>query len=481
MTYRIAVTRYTESNRRTSSLPCASSNLRSSYGLWLRATTVRSVMQPWRPTDQLSTCLDHQPFGSCWNRAHALRIRLFLRQMDPVKMFKRSVLTATISMLLVAHASAENSDALVSQVGDFNFVSIQQEASEDVGFLNAADVNQAGIGNRIETQQQSYGSRNAVNALQGGNRNASSLNQSGGDQTVSVDQQGSDNDLAASQFGYGNTAALSQSGDANTISVEQYSYEVDHRLAVTQAGMGNSASVSQYDNASDALVSQDGDRNIIDLQQSSWANQYVGQQIGNDNVARVDQAGGGSAQTIQTGDGNHIDLQQIGWPFGASTSVSQDGTANSATVYHTDAGRYSGGSMSISQGGQANDARASKTSAWGGVDFVQTGGGNALNADQGGRNITLIGSSTGDDNSVDVSQDGDNHSLDIVQNGSDNMIVASQNGYWGQGDNGTISQTGMSNFASLTQNPAGVEGMSTDSATIIQSGNGNSATILQGQ
>jgi len=42
--------------------------------------------------------------------------------------------------------------------------------------------------------------------------------------------------------------------------------------------------------------------------------------------------------------------------------------------------------------------------------------------------------------------------MDLVQNGNDNMIVASQDGCWGEGDVGSVSQTGSSNFASLTRN-----------------------------
>ncbi|WP_222908220.1 hypothetical protein [Pseudomonas sp. DNDY-54] len=228
--------------------------------------------------------------------------------------------------------------------------------------------------------------------------------------------------------------------------------------------------------ASVASISQDGQDNVTELFQEGVGNQYTGIQSGDGNTAYVEQSGGAFAETDQTGSGNRLTLTQDGFPYGASASISQTGTNNQATVEQPSAVRYSSGSVELEQIGPDNVANVTAFVGDGYFAFTQDGVGNELTAEQGGRDSSVEGRSTGDYNRVDIRQDFDGNSVAIDQNGTSNEIDVVQEGYY---SNGVIEQTSTENYASLVQT-GGLDSVSQYDAVIMQNGTGNSAFVTQG-
>ena len=348
-------------------------------------------------------------------------------------MFTRSLLAAALSILLAGHAHADNLAAI-----------------------------------------EQYGNGNTLDATQSGTA-----------LSLTTSQIGSNNEIRSDQIGQDSDARLTQEGEGNYQRVYQFNtydeYSGHHSAAIDQLGTFNTAVVLQLDDAANsASIVQDGSRHRIDVQQSVRVNNFSGYQGGTDNQALVIQEGGSRAETSQSGTDNRLTLQQTAWPFGAATVITQTGEANTADVRQTAGGRYPGGQIELTQDGQNNGANVVATGAWSMLDFTQAGAGNQLTVTQSGRNTRITGTSMGDYNEADINQTGDNNVLDLAQNGSDNLIEATQGGWWGQGDIGTVSQTGTANFASLTQN-VNVEGAATNVASILQNGSNNSATVIQTQ
>ena len=367
-------------------------------------------------------------------------------------MHTRSLLAAAVSFVLVAQAQAAGNQTTTEQVGDSNIVWVTQAGSD-----------------------------NAISLHQDGTINRAAATQSGADLAVSVSQQGDNNSIESYQYGVGSSARLSQQGAAQYQMIFQQGSEGSQSIEIDQKGSNSVAYVLQSEAAgSTAVITQEGDGQTTTLGQTERVNDYTGYQGGSDNYANVTQEGGSRAVTSQTGTDNQIDLHQTAWPFGASSTITQAGEYNDARIRQTDAGRYSGGDLSLTQQGRANAANVEATGAWSIFDYVQTGTSNQLYANQSGRNTEIAGSSVGDYNQVDIDQTGDNNALDLAQNGNDNVIEAIQGGWWGEGDIGMVSQTGLANFASITQS-VNVEGAATNVANIMQSGMNNSATVVQGR
>lgn len=348
-------------------------------------------------------------------------------------MFTRSLLTVAVSLVLASHAHADN--------------------------LAAAE--QYGNGNKLDATQ--FGT-----AL-----------------GLTTSQSGTNNEISSEQTGQRSEARLTQQGEGNYQSIYQFNtydeYSGNHRAVIDQVGAFNTANVVQLDDAANsASINQDGNDHRIDIQQSGRVNDFTGYQGGVGNQALIIQEGGARAEASQSGTGNSLSVEQTAWPFGASMAVSQSGEFNVADIVQTAGGRYPGGRIELDQDGQANNAEVAGTGAWSVLEFTQTGNGNELAVNQSGRNTRIAGTSSGDYNRAEIDQTGDNNVLDLAQSGSDNLIQATQGGWWGQGDIGTVAQTGNSNFASLTQN-VNVEGAATNIASILQNGSNNSATVVQGQ
>lgn len=337
--------------------------------------------------------------------------------------------------------------------------------------LSVVLASQAQADNLAGTEQ--YGNGNKLNATQSGTALGLTTSQVGSNNNIRSDQNGQDSD-----------ARLTQDGEGNYQSVYQFNayaeYSGNHSAAIDQSGAFNMAVVRQLDDAANsASIIQAGSGHRIHVEQSVRVNHLSAYQSGTDNQALIVQEGGASAETSQVGTNNSLSLLQTAWPFGASSAITQTGESNTADIEQTDGGRYPGGRVELTQNGQANNAEVAATGAWSILDFSQTGAGNQLTVEQGGRDTRITGTSIGDNNQADINQTGDNNVLDLAQNGADNIIEATQGGWWGQGDIGTVSQTGTANLASLTQN-VNVEGAATNVASILQNGSNNSATIIQG-
>lgn len=338
--------------------------------------------------------------------------------------------------------------------------------------LSVVLASQAHADNRAATEQ--YGNGNILDATQ-----------SGTDLGLATFQSGSSNIIISEQLGQGSDARLTQQGEGNYQRLYQFNtydeYSGNHSAAIDQSGTFNSAVVSQLDDAANsASIVQDGNGHSINVEQSVRVNDLFAYQSGTVNRALIIQEGGARAETSQIGTNNSLKLQQTAWPFGASATVTQIGESNAADIQQTDGGRHPGGRVELIQDGQENSAQVVATGAWSMLDFSQAGSGNQLTVDQGGRNTIITGTSIGDNNQADISQTGDNNVLDLAQNGADNIIEATQGGWWGEGDIGTVAQTGTANLASLSQN-VNVEGAATNIASILQNGSNNSATVIQGQ
>ena len=343
--------------------------------------------------------------------------------------------------------------------------------------LNNAQQDQSGTDNYADVVQQ-IGSENSSSQIQDGDANVSYTLQSGTLLSASSEQRGAGNISTIEQNGMNSRANVSQDGNYNLATVyQETNEEVGHAVTLSQIGSQNLAYVEQIDGAASVSdIYQNGEGNSVDVTQQMTANYLDAEQTGNGNTALVEQFGNATGYISQTGTANAIDFQQDGGFSGAFASISQDGAGNEANLSQR-ASRYNAGDVRLIQIGTDNIADVVENSGFGSFTFTQDGTGNELTAQHGGRSTTVVGSSVGDFNRVDIHQNFDGSSLTIAQNGSYNEIDVDQTGYYGVGD---IQQNGTENYASLVQ-VGSPESVSQEMAVILQNGTGNSAIVTQGQ
>lgn len=366
-------------------------------------------------------------------------------------MFIRTLLAATVSLVLAGQAQAADQSATTEQNGNDNI----------------ADITQSG-GSYVWTE-----------LTQNGDSNEATVIQTGINVSVEATQQGVANQLMTTQEGFGTWVRSNQEGEGNLQSISQRS-EGGATASVDQYGLDNEVYVFQTEgDYNDGRITQMGQENLVTLTQTYILNSLDATQDGIGNQASIQQTGHVTAQINQAGLDNSVELLQ-GAYSAADAVISQTGEYNEASVSQSDGSYDSSSDLYLSQNGIRNRADVRVAVAGGSFDFTQTGTGNELNARQGGSNGSITGVSIGDDNSVDIAQMGNANSLDLAQNGSDNIIEASQMSDGASGDVGIIDQTGTGNYASLAQEAGGI-GSGSDTATIMQSGMNNSATVTQRQ
>jgi hypothetical protein len=168
-----------------------------------------------------------------------------------------------------------------------------------------------------------------------------------------------------------------------------------------------------------------------------------------------------------------VQLEQVSFGIGGGFAVvEQDGTANQADIYQS-SGRYPAGDVFLKQLGTANIAQIRAGDGYSTLDYTQRGTGNELNAHFSGQGSRISGYSEGSYNLVDIAQAGDDNSLDVAQVGSYNQIDAYQGFHVHEA---FISQTGDNNQAFLRQETLSYDNAS---ASIIQNGSGNIASVVQ--
>lgn len=348
---------------------------------------------------------------------------------------KKTILAAAVSILVTGYSHADEHFSEVVQDGSDNTVVQSQSglaqwaSSPQEGFLLSADIEQTGVANSATT-----------------------------------DQSGAES-----------AAQINQDGATNLARVVQFAEETGHRASIFQTGGANDALVEQLEGVGNtASITQLGDLNSAQVQQEGFGSSYNGVQNGSGNIVSVEQYSASLARTEQTGSDNTITLTQDGFPYGATASITQDGTGNEATVVQQSPERYPSDNVSLTQIGADNVADVSVNNGFGNLAFTQDGIGNELTATQSALNASFEGSSVGDYNSVNVNQDGRDLSLTINQYGDNNDIDIDQSG---ASSYATFEQNGNENYAAVLQT-YGPEGFS-DAATIMQNGTGNSATVMQ--
>jgi hypothetical protein len=313
-------------------------------------------------------------------------------------------ITTTFALALVfsvGMAFGQSHDATVDQIGDDSEADIEQlgsdnEAtvfqSEELGVFgqvsgdanhladilqdgsnNAADVDQraedtealieqTGSGNVLEADdygpgsvtQGQVGEDNSIDALQDGDNNVGRINQAGRDFDADLTQDGDNNEANLNMVG---AADLGSATDINNADFAE-----NFEAFVTQNGDGNFADVQQlaFDLASvnQATVDQTGDDNYVELSQGDGTNTATitqGDNLGDyENVARLDQQQGSTADVLQEGNRNR--LSAVGAKFDFATQVNstldldQDGNDNWAQVDQ----QASGSSATINQEGSRN-------------------------------------------------------------------------------------------------------------------------------
>ncbi|MBA1277719.1 MULTISPECIES: hypothetical protein [Pseudomonadaceae] len=317
---------------------------------------------------------------------------------------------------------------------------------------------------------------------QTGINNVAEQQQSGGLQRSYITQNGTENSALTEQTGINDQeseASIDQVGSLNSATVYQIHGDRSGMASIEihQTGVSNSAQVEQREYlgelSSTATVHQEGTGNRLDATQTWVGNQLDAVSVGQDNVIHVDQSGFSTADLQQRGSDNLVQLQQVSFGIGGGFAVvDQDGTANQADIYQV-SGRYPAGDVFLQQIGDANIAEISSGDGYSVLDYRQQGVGNELYASFGGQGSSITGYSEGDYNFVDIAQVGDDNSIEIAQLGSDNRIEAYQGFH---AHDALINQTGHGNQASLWQDTLTY---TTNSASIIQNGNGNIANVTQ--
>jgi hypothetical protein len=289
------------------------------------------------------------------------------------------------------------------------------------------------------------------------------------------DQEGSGNVISVAQVGNDNDSDITQSGDSNLSQVGQTGELTES--TITQTGVGNQSYVTQAATAN----SPDPD----------YTTKSDINQMGTGNVAVVDQA--------------HAPFH----PFGAYSSIEQDGTSNYANVYMRE---YDVQNSSVVQSGTGNVAWVQHQRNTSNSILDQQGTGNyssqfisAAGSPASEVRVFQIGTSNGAyqtlgdgdvaayGNVLQTNQDGEsNVSVQNLRPGGhlvadyNNQAYATQTGSFNWvfqyiGDNGDpvtgnlteVTQSGISNTANVLQ-------LSSDNVSnVLQTGSSNTATVCQ--
>jgi len=297
-----------------------------------------------------------------------------------------------------------------------------------------------------------------------------------------------------------NTAEINQTGENNLAFIEQVSFA--HTAAITQTGNGNEALIEQVaEEANIAAIVQTGNYNYaeaiggdvsyyIDITQYGVGNEatalggaytssvYILQgdpstdSPSDYNFAYIDQFGCGdcSSRIVQLGMGGNAAFISAGGED-SYAHIMQDGADNYASILQS---FFTG--ATVIQNGLENYANIEQ-SGYSSASIEQTGELHQADIQQGiGQiNIAEIITQGGSNNRVDIVQDGDGHLADVRQyDVLDSQVFIEQ---FSEQQIAWVEQgDGIGNHATVSQ---GFNGSIANTATVVQYGSYNTATIVQ--
>jgi hypothetical protein len=239
------------------------------------------------------------------------------------------VITIILFLLTTGLLFAQQNEAFIDQIGEFNdatvtqtgleqYALVSQEGSHEVfinqsGQLNSATVNQLGTGS---------GSYDSPMLGQNGIPIQFSEGVQSSNSVAQIDQAGVRNSAQVNQFGSHRTD-ITQQGSFNSVTVEQAGISGSK---FNPPGNGNPnpppfSTEMGYGDGAFALINQFGDDNLIQLTQygenyaeifqNGVGNEANVNQIGFDNQAIINQHGNGQSAFIeQIGSGNRVFINQ---------------------------------------------------------------------------------------------------------------------------------------------------------------------------
>lgn len=340
----------------------------------------------------------------------------------------------------IYQTDANDSAALLKQVGDDNLIRVDQGGSENAVGSSTDSATQRGDDNvLVVDQNDTFTGRNRVGAgLESINGGFSASSGTGFD-----------------QVGNNNLARIHQNNNRNVVGeVLQHSRRGNrnpaNRLTINQGTASNSYGYNIV-NSVEQRRTGNGPANIMTIDQVTSLNRVEGAtQIGQDNRTTIEQDGGNYNRiksTMQNGDGNLLLVRMTG---------TANGTLNNATNNHATLASFTG-LKALAIGIEAGT-------------FVQDGDDNVARI--------LI---DGDTNLVASLQRGDRHDLRIDIEGSSNEVASAQYGHDqfarididGSDNDVGVEQRGSTNIARVTIMTNG------NHASIMQNGHGNLGVIEQ--
>src|SRR6056297_1644829 len=371
----------------------------------------------------------------------------------------KKLTTLLVMLLFTAGMAIGQNTANTSQSGNGNDSTIDQ-----VGAQNLGETEQDGNGNDASLVQLESSNDGGIHQI--GNDNNSEMLQDGiNNEGFSL--QGFDNLFNANR----NESNLEQNGNNNLGIVYQF-YGVENESEVNQSGNQNTAYVIQgWNNARINLYDVVNRNDAVINQNTSNSDARIFKYDGDDNVATVTQDGGNF--------NNGQISQGYLWNMpAANASVANDnegyidqlGDLNNATVMQLGNNNF----FNLVQNGTGNtvgeEGRVSTGSVW----FKQRGDRNEfVGVNQGSNSLSLALFSAAEQNNgatLDFDSEGITGYYGSFQIGNDNRIGLRQ----GNNDVGQIQQLGNSNTSLLYQ-----VGAESHSATILQDGNSNTASVSQ--
>ncbi|MBI1403020.1 MAG: hypothetical protein GC147_07390 [Porphyrobacter sp.] len=274
--------------------------------------------------------------------------------------------------------------ARVSQTGDNNISSVVQTGIN--GLSNPAfnnqmvNIIQSGSDNlsRVEQENKAAGGglTSSLQVIQNADGNDSFIQQSSGSGLISITQNSTDTSGIVTGTAVDNL--ISGGTDSVRANFSRVIQTGTGRTEATliQTGFGNLSDIRQ-DNAgspaSTATVNQNGEDQASFIEQN-----------GSNDIAYVDQVGGGSGnvsrlQQLAGGVGNTADVVQMG--SDGESNLTQSGLGNEANLLQ--ASGTSLNASTITQGGSSNDANIYQTTSGNSSTLTQGGTGNMATVTQG--------------------------------------------------------------------------------------------------
>ena len=236
---------------------------------------------------------------------------------------------------------------------------------------------------------------------------------------------------------------------------------------VTQTGISNLANVNQNTSGKDVTIVQTGDYNDADVEQLGPSGPRIAAitQIGDNNIADTEQNYGGAGAAY-----NDASQYQDGLSNEAYITSSKQ-----ANAYQTQTGNDN---YAITTQGAYNDASQTQTGNDNVAEIIQSTGGwtysNFASQSQSGNDNWVLTEQIGKDNTAKLAQS-DASYADLYQLGDGNLIEGLTSGTDGSSLDGStldVDQLGDNNMVGIYQANAAT-------ATVLQTGNGNTATVNQ--